>query len=443
MAEYKPILLSLPSLTPSLAVEVLPHGMTIHRIYVQADGKTHDIVIGPEAPEDHSVVKYTNTIIGRYANRVPVGTHTVEKDGITSQFTAITNESPQVSLHGGPKGFDFGIWERLSSSTDVTLFTPAELKSISTKSPGDSSWGIFRLVSEDGDQGYSGTLLMEVLIALLSPEEGRASGAERPLGSIVIVYRAKLQDSPDGSKQVTPINLTQHWGFNLDASLQEGEETLSVLNHKMDMKASHVAELLPNFLPSGKYDAVAGADNSSGAHLHLNKRIGDQFPGIGYDHYYLLSQPGDSPHRIPVSKFTPDLDEVTNILNQKRSEPVVQLSSEKSGLAVEFDTNRKDLRIDTWFELDLTYLTLEAGLMFYTNNHANTKGYRKKIHGGSGVKGDGYIAGSAAFIEFHEPLSAFLYPTSNSTDTLLASGEVYNNFVRADVLLRQVEHTGA
>lgn len=34
---------------------------------------------------------------------------------------------------------------------------------------------------------------------------------------------------------------------------------------------------------------------------------------------------------------------------------------------------------------------LEAGLMFYTNNHADSEGYRKKIHGGTGLMGDGYV----------------------------------------------------
>lgn len=29
--------------------------------------------------------------------------------------------------------------------------------------------------------------------------------------------------------------------------------------------------------------------------------------------------------------------------------------------------------------------------MFYTNNHADRKGYRKKIHGGTGLQGDGYV----------------------------------------------------
>ena len=36
---FTPVLLTLPSFTPSLALEVLPHGVTFHRLYVQADGK--------------------------------------------------------------------------------------------------------------------------------------------------------------------------------------------------------------------------------------------------------------------------------------------------------------------------------------------------------------------------------------------------------------------
>ena len=43
---------------------------------------------------------------------------------------------------------------------------------------------------------------------------------------------------------------------------------------------------------------------------------------------------------------------------------------------------------------------------------------------------------AAAFLEFHAPLAAWIHPgTRGATgeDTLLASGEVYNNFVRMDV----------
>ena len=79
-------------------------------------------------------------------------------------------------------------------------------------------------------------------------------------------------------------------------------------------------------------------------------------------------------------------------------------------------------------------------MQFYTNNFASpSSSSRKKIHGGSGAFGtDGYDVGSAAFLEFHEPLAAFLDANSatrgrSGDDTLLGPGEVYNNFVRVDV----------
>lgn len=140
---------------------------------------------------------------------------------------------------------------------DAALFTKAEIQSISART--DASAVIFSLTSPDGDQGYSGTLYLETLVALLQPVKLEPSTAsQHELGSIVIVYRAKLVDLPEGQKKVTPINLTQvrvvdselefahiftvrqHWGFNLDASLQEGEKTLKVLDHDLTIKVSHI-----------------------------------------------------------------------------------------------------------------------------------------------------------------------------------------------------------
>lgn len=77
------------------------------------------------------------------------------------------------------------------------------------------SSAIFRLVSEDGDQGFPGKLVTEAFIALIAPviqtqrtndpsDEGNLS---YELGSIVLIYRSKLDEKT--KKIVTPVNLTQ------------------------------------------------------------------------------------------------------------------------------------------------------------------------------------------------------------------------------------------
>ncbi|EKM58733.1 uncharacterized protein PHACADRAFT_27149 [Phanerochaete carnosa HHB-10118-sp] len=236
---FTPVLLTLPSFTPSLALEVLPHGITAHRLYIQADGKTHDILIGPEDPATHLQQKYTNSIVGRYANRVPVSASdaaaptTLTKAAAQGQFSPRPNEKPTVSLHGGVQGFDSHLWEPLLDPNAVQLFTPAELVTIQSDFPGQSSV-IFARTSDDGEEGYPGRLRVEVFVGLVSPK-GKAIDeltGEYCLGSLVIVYRAKLE----GEDKVTPINLTQHWGFNLDASLQDGSEP-SVHGHRLQIKA--------------------------------------------------------------------------------------------------------------------------------------------------------------------------------------------------------------
>ncbi|KAI0760986.1 galactose mutarotase-like protein [Trametes elegans] len=421
---FTPLLLTLPSLTPSLALEVLPAGLTLHRLFVQAGGKTHDILIGPEDPTGHITQKYTNTIIGRYANRLPVGSFAVGRNGIHSVVSPKSNEAPTVSLHGGAKGFDAYPWEPLPDPSTAELFTPAEIATIQTRLPTSV---IFRRISEDGEEGYPGRLLVETLVGLAQPEGAPNQTAEGTkewnLGSVLIVYRAKLLDE----NTVTPINLTQHWGFNLDASLQDGADTLSIKDHAISIKADHTIELNREGLSTGTLLPVAGTH-----HAHKEKasgRIGEKFPERGYDEFYVFSarDAPPPPSIFPASDLKPELDLVGAALAREgpASEEVVSLASAKSGLRVSFATN-------------------QPGVQFYTNNQsAPEKGARKKIHGGSGSVGDGYPLevrlSTAAFLEFHAPLAAWIHPRArgpSGEDTLLASGEVYNNFVRLDVWYR-------
>lgn len=101
------------------------------------------------------------------------------------------------------------IWTLLDSFSQSTLFTKSELDTIATDIPGETSKNMWRLVSEDGDQGFPGRLTVEVLIGLKeSPKQAVVKDEEVDLGSIVVIYRAKVEGK-NGEKVVTPINLTQ------------------------------------------------------------------------------------------------------------------------------------------------------------------------------------------------------------------------------------------
>ena len=53
--------------------------------------QTHDILVGPEKPEDHKTRRYINSVIGRYTNRLPVKPLQFERKGIKGEFTPIPN----------------------------------------------------------------------------------------------------------------------------------------------------------------------------------------------------------------------------------------------------------------------------------------------------------------------------------------------------------------
>ncbi|TEB33509.1 galactose mutarotase-like protein [Coprinellus micaceus] len=396
MSEFEPIRIA----NGPLSLEVLPYGVTIHRFLVKVGDHTHDIVIGPEDPSGHKTQKYTNSIVGRYANRIPVGTHTLERGKYTSTFAARANETPRVSLHGGPVAWDAVSWAKVN---EPSLLTKAEVEKLKSLDP--ASYAVFRLTSANGDQGYPGKLTAETVLALVKPE------GEGSLGAVAIVYRAKLDDEAT----VTPVNLTQHWGFNLNASLPSHD--LTVKTQTLNLEADHLVVRDSDNFSKGFADTTQDA-----VHNHNRKVIGENYPEAGYDDYYLLKQgaPSSAPTRVDKAAFTPELDLLSDIIKPTYSRSVGELASSASGLKVSFDSN-------------------QHGLMVYTNGLSSaSKGARKHAHGGSGISnhGDSYGPGDAVFIEFHHPLHAFLDPKNkDGEDTLLTSDEVYHNFVRASISL--------
>lgn len=125
---------------------------------------------------------------------------------IQASFTPLPNETPDVSLHGGQVGFDEQPWESIPVPPNpgaVELFSDKELVTIASEV---ATATIFKYISEDGEQGYPGKLRVEALIGLLQPDLSHTSDSgELSLGSVLIIYRAKLLEEG----RVTPINLTQ------------------------------------------------------------------------------------------------------------------------------------------------------------------------------------------------------------------------------------------
>ena len=184
-------------------------------------------------------------------------------------MTQLESESPNVSLHGGITGFDQLDWDVIDL-TESKLFSDKEKQSIGSC----PAFAIFRLVSPDGDQGYPGALLIEAVVGLLQSQEKPDENAELAVGSVVLVYRAALLSKD----VVTPINLTQHWGFTLDASLTEkyGPEALNIKGHRLTIQAPYICEVDAIKMPTGKLISTDGT-----AHAHKKKVIGDNFPSPG------------------------------------------------------------------------------------------------------------------------------------------------------------------
>lgn len=109
-----------------------------------------------------------------------------------------------MSLHGGPSGFDYKEWTPLLDSNEASVFSKSEVETIMGTMPMGSAV-VFKRISEDGEEGFPGRLLVEVLVGLVQPSGPQTQQESLNLGSVVIVYRAKLLEEG----KVTPINLTQ------------------------------------------------------------------------------------------------------------------------------------------------------------------------------------------------------------------------------------------
>jgi aldose 1-epimerase len=231
-------------------MRVLTFGGVIQTFEVpDAAGEAENVVLGYPDLEGYYTEgdPYFGALIGRYGNRIAEGRFTL--DGATYQLPL--NDGPNT-LHGGPGGFSERVW----TATDVSDDDVAALQ--------------LQLVSEDGDQGFPGTLTTTVTYRL---------DAE----SRLTVHYEATTDAP------TVVNLTQHTYWNL-----AGEGSGDVYDQELQLNASGFTPVGETLIPTGEIAPVEGTpfDFREPTPIGARIRVADQqlLYGQGYDHNWVLDR---------------------------------------------------------------------------------------------------------------------------------------------------------
>ena len=187
--------------------------------------------------------------VGRYGNRIAGGSF--DLDGKT--HTLPRNDGSNC-LHGGPVGFGKRLWaaqpQPVASDGSVAL--------------------VLRYTSPDGEEGFPGTLQVQVTYTL-TPD----------------TWRIDYQATTDAA---TVLNLTHHDYFNL-----AGHGT--ALGHRLQLPASRFLAVDERLIPQS-IEAVQGTpfDFTQGAAIapRIRSPHPQLGPGKGFDHCWLLDGPPDA-----------------------------------------------------------------------------------------------------------------------------------------------------
>lgn len=223
-----------------MEVDIITYGGIITAIRVpDSRNEPGDVVLGFDTLEEYlGDHPYFGAMVGRVCNRI--GKSRFELEGRIFHLSA--NEGAN-QLHGGVKGFDKQVWTAFSQKMpdQVTLALGYE--------------------STDGEEGYPGTLMVEVEYSLNDNNE---------LG---ISCRAKT-DKP------THINLTNHSYFNLNNCNGDIRE------HELMITAESITELDKESIPTGRILPV----ESTPFDFRLSAEIGERIDQVepGYDINYVL-----------------------------------------------------------------------------------------------------------------------------------------------------------
>jgi aldose 1-epimerase len=225
-------------------------GILVSLMVPDRKGEISDVVLGFDNLEGYlNEHPCFGAIVGRYANRIAAGAVTLE--GRTYQ---LTRNDGVNHLHGGVTGFDKVVWNA------------AEREGMSGTALG------LRYVSPDGEEGYPGTLTVDVAYTLTNENE------------LKIDYTAVTD-------RTTVINLTQHSYFNLRDS-----GSCDILEHELKIDADYFLPIDQSSIPTGEIRAVKETPFDFTKLTPIGARIAQEdrqlVYGNGYNHNWVLNKQG-------------------------------------------------------------------------------------------------------------------------------------------------------
>jgi aldose 1-epimerase len=231
-----------------LQVEVLTYGAILRRLSFPVRGVRRDLILHFDRLEQYERDRaYVGSLVGRFGNRIAGGCF--ELDGQPYQVTP--NEGVN-HLHGGALGFGKRLWRVL----DVDEKQQTRV--------------VLGYRSPDGEEGYPGTVDATAELTV-----------SRDVLSIALSARTDA---------ATPINLTYHPYFNLDAKHPAIEQRLRI-------PAQHYLPVAAGLIPTGEIAPVVGTMFDFSTSRRLGPPALQSHPQLdlagGYDHCWVLDRNAD------------------------------------------------------------------------------------------------------------------------------------------------------
>ena len=230
----------------NLSCELITYGGAVRSLIVpDCDGHPTDVVLGLDTLEDYrSQDKYLGAIVGRYANRIADASFCLNG----KEYPLAANNGPN-HLHGGLEGFNSQVWTVESKEANRVVLSR---------------------ISPDGEEGYPGTLSVQVTYTLTDD-------------SLEIDYQARCD-------QDTICNLTNHSYFNL-----AGHNSGLINEQYVQINAASYTPTFPGSIPTGQIMPVDGTPMDLRQACRIGDHVDDDFPQLimagGYDHNWVIDGP--------------------------------------------------------------------------------------------------------------------------------------------------------